>query len=62
MMFDIAAILINYNSSNFTISCVESILEKTSNEIKLQLVIIDNNSNETDYLSLSNFIENFSSN
>jgi GT2 family glycosyltransferase len=56
MMFDIAAILINYNSSNFTISCVESILEKTSNEIKLQLVIIDNNSNETDYLSLSNFI------
>lgn len=50
---DIAIIIINYNSSNFTINCVDSIFKYTSSNIKFEVVIVDNNSNENDYNKLS---------
>lgn len=54
--YDIAAILINYNSSNFSINCVESILSKTSNLLDYQIIIIDNCSEKNDYLNIQSFV------
>lgn len=54
--YEISIILINYNSSNYTINCVKSILEKTSNAINYQIVIIDNNSENEDYSTLKSFV------
>ena len=42
MMYDIAILLINYNSSEHSINCIQSIVEKTSIEIRYQIIIIDN--------------------
>ncbi|HBK82938.1 MAG TPA: glycosyltransferase family 2 protein [Flavobacterium sp.] len=55
-MYEIAVILINYNSSSFTISCVKSILEKTAKTINFQIIIIDNNSKIEDYNTVLAFV------
>ena len=57
--FDIAVILINYNSSSFTIECVSSILQQTSTDISYGVVIIDNASEEEDYINLVNGLSQF---
>ncbi|WP_333694575.1 glycosyltransferase family 2 protein [Flavobacterium sp.] len=57
-MFDIAVILINYNSSDLSIDCIKSIYEKTSSEINFQVIITDNNSEKKDYENLKNFCNN----
>lgn len=56
-MFETAVILINYNSSEHTINCVNSIIEKTSPELNYQIIITDNASEEKDYLKLKKFTE-----
>lgn len=56
-MFDIAAIIINYNSSTLTQECVESIIEKTPSTLSFQIIIVDNCSEKEDYLSLKQFID-----
>lgn len=61
-MFDIAVIIINYNSSDFTINCVNSIIDKTSKNLNYQIVIVDNASEKDDYLNLSNKIKSVSFN
>ncbi|WP_317048537.1 glycosyltransferase family 2 protein [Flavobacterium fluviale] len=57
MMFDIAIILINYNSSDHSINCIRSIIEKTSKNINYQIIITDNCSKQEDYLKLKLFCE-----
>jgi len=57
MKFDIAVILINYNSSEHSINCIQSILEKTSKSLNYQIIITDNCSEKEDYLKLKKFIE-----
>ena len=59
--FDIAVILINYNSSSFTIECVSSILQQTSTDISYGVVIIDNASEDEDYINLVNGLSQFDS-
>lgn len=54
-MFDIAIILINYNSSQHSINCIKSIAEKTSQKINYQIIIVDNCSDQDDYLKLETF-------
>ena len=54
--YEVAVILINYNSSYFTIQCIESIVEKTAVTLNYQIVIIDNNSEKEDFLLLENYI------
>lgn len=54
-MFDIAVILINYNSSEHTINCIRSIIEKTSTNLNYQIIITDNCSEKEDYLKLKSF-------
>jgi GT2 family glycosyltransferase len=55
MMFDIAVILINYNTSEHSINCIRSIIEKTSKNINYQIIITDNCSEKEDYLKLKSF-------
>lgn len=55
--YEVAVILINYNSSAYTQQCIESIIEKTASDLNYQIVIIDNASQKDDYLSLKNYID-----
>jgi len=57
MMFDIAVILINYNSSEHSINCIRSIIEKSSKNLKYQIIITDNCSEKEDYLNLKSFCD-----
>ncbi len=57
MKFDIAVILINYNSSTHSIHCVRSILEKTSSTLNYQIIITDNCSEKEDYDKLKQFCD-----
>jgi hypothetical protein len=56
-MFDIAVILINYNSTDHTINCVNSIIEKTSQNISYQIIITDNCSEKDEYLKLKSYCD-----
>ena len=56
-MFDVASILINYNSSEHSINCIQSIIEKTSTKINYQIIIIDNCSAKEDYIKLKSFCD-----
>lgn len=51
-MYDIAIVLINYNSSKYTINCIKSVIEHTSAVIKYQIIITDNCSEKEDYETL----------
>ncbi|WP_103070688.1 glycosyltransferase family 2 protein [Aquimarina sediminis] len=53
-MNDISVILINYNSSSYTISCVQSILKQTTSSIKYEIIIVDNASEIEDFETLKN--------
>lgn len=41
-MFKISVIIINYNSSEYTINCINSILSNTDKSLSFQLIIVDN--------------------
>ena len=58
-MFEIAAIIINYNSSKLTQECIESIIKNTSSTINFQIIVVDNCSEKEDYLKLKNFCTAF---
>jgi len=60
MIFDIAIILINYNSSKHTINCIQSIVDNTSEKLNYQIIITDNCSRKEDYLALKEFCESIS--
>ena len=50
--YDVAVILINYNSSHYTIECISSILAMTNMAISYGIVIVDNASATDDYNNL----------
>ncbi len=56
-MFDVAVILINYNTSEHTINCIRSIIEKTTTNLNYQIIITDNCSDKEDYLKLKSFCD-----
>lgn len=62
MKYDIAVVIINYNSSSYTINCVKSIIEKTDKNTSFQLVIVDNASQKIDYESLKTYTDSLGSN
>lgn len=51
-MFDIAVILVHYNSGNHTTDCIKSIISKTSPNLNYQIVVVDNCSEWEDYKNL----------
>lgn len=50
--YDVAVVTINYNSSKYTIRCVESILNRTSYATKVQIIVVDNNSSTQEYQNI----------
>lgn len=55
---DVAIILINYNSSEYTIKCITSIKSTITNKLRYRIVIIDNASEIDDYQDLKKYISN----
>ena len=53
---DIAVIMINYNSSDYTLSCIDSVLYNTKDSIKFQIIVIDNASEDDSYFKLESEI------
>lgn len=50
---DLSIIILNYNTSKFTISCIKSIKKYTKN-ILYEIIVVDNGSNQCDYKNLFN--------
>jgi len=57
MKYEIAVVIINYNSSSYTINCIKSIIEKTDKNTSFQLVIVDNASQQMDYEILKTYAD-----
>jgi len=55
---DLAIVIINYNSSEFSQKCIQSVLENTTSTISYEIIIVDNASKNRDYEALRNFISN----
>lgn len=55
-MKDVAVIIINYNSSKYTLECIQKVIEQTSEAICYEIIVVDNNSNLSEYKILR---ENF---
>ena len=58
---EIAVILINFNSSEYTKKCISSILEQTSNSLSYQIIIVDNASEKDDFENLNSFVGSLNS-
>ncbi|TXD84963.1 glycosyltransferase family 2 protein [Subsaximicrobium wynnwilliamsii] len=56
---DISIIIINFNSSTFTIGCIESIHRHTKT-VSFEIIVVDNNSSSKDLLILETYLENSS--
>ena len=60
-LYDVAVVLINYNSSHYTIECLSSLLSMTSKNLSYGIVIVDNASRIDDYNNLVNNLSKFES-
>lgn len=60
-MKDISAIIINYNSSAFTVNCVKSILEKTTSLLSYEIIVVDNASKIEDFENLKSDLQSLNS-
>lgn len=49
---DVSVIIINYNSSAYTLDCIASVLEKTSPSISVEIIVVDNNSKKEEFAAL----------
>lgn len=49
---DVSIVIINYNSSEYTLKCVSRVLEKVSNSFLYEIIIVDNASSKEDFDSL----------
>lgn len=58
---DISVIIINYNSSEYTLKCVEKVLEKTSNESLFEILVVDNASESEDFETLKSSLSDLNS-
>lgn len=48
-MKDISVIIINYNTSKYTLDCIQSVINFTNPKISYNIIVIDNNSELADY-------------
>jgi GT2 family glycosyltransferase len=51
-MKDVAVIMINYNTSKYTLECIQTVIAKTSEVISYEIIVVDNNSELSDYQNL----------
>lgn len=54
----LSIILINYNSTSYTIDCVDSIVKVLGDKLKYELFIVDNNSNLDEVVMLKEYLNN----
>lgn len=54
---DVSIIIVNYNSSNYTINCINSIYKHTKNLV-FEIVVVDNQSKTEDLNTLENHLNN----
>jgi len=54
--YDVGISIINYNSSNLTIQCIKTIIEKTSPNLNYHIVLVDNNSISEECLKLKTLL------
>ncbi|MBZ9628409.1 glycosyltransferase [Psychroflexus sp. CAK1W] len=54
-MIEISVIIINFNSSNYTIQCIDSIFKKTGKDIAFEIIVVDNKSETKDFEILKNY-------
>jgi GT2 family glycosyltransferase len=52
-MFDVAIIIVNYNTAKYTLECIHAIREQSQSNATYQVVVVDNNSELEDYKQLS---------
>ena len=55
--YDVAIILINYNSTNYTKDCIQSIIKHTHPQLKWQVIVVDNASAEAAYQDLKTYLQ-----
>jgi GT2 family glycosyltransferase len=55
--YDVAIILINYNSTDYTRGCIESVIQHTDPKLKWQIVVVDNASSEQSYTALKDYVQ-----
>ena len=58
-IYDVAVILVNYNSSQYTVGCISSIIDRTDPSINYGIVVVDNASEPDDYEALKSSTETF---
>jgi len=58
IMNDISIIILNYNSSEYTIKCIESIRRITNKSLKYEIIVVDNNSTTPEFNKMS-YLQNF---
>jgi len=56
-MYDISIIIINYNSTPYTINCLDSLIKHTSDNLSCQYIVVDNASNAENYQELKVYIQ-----
>ncbi|QYA25789.1 glycosyltransferase family 2 protein [Gramella sp. MT6] len=61
-MLDVSCIIINYNTSDFTINCVKSIILNHEHNSNFEIIVIDNASTHQDFSKLKSSIENLKNN
>ncbi len=59
-MVEISAILVNYNSSSYTLDCIESMVEKTNPLLDFEIIVVDNASREEEFQLLQKGIDRMS--
>ncbi|WP_452224175.1 glycosyltransferase family 2 protein [Lacinutrix chionoecetis] len=53
-MKDISVVIINYNTSKYTLECINAVIKNTSEELSYDIIVVDNNSETDDYNHLKN--------
>jgi len=53
----VSVIVINYNSAEYTIKCIDSIVDKTNKGFSFEIIIVDNASVYEDYILIKNYVE-----
>ena len=56
---DLSIIIINFNTSKYTINCIESIISNTAKGIAYEIIVIDNNSRNNDFENLASKLNEY---
>lgn len=61
-MIEISVILINYNSSDYTIECIKTIYKETAEALKFEIIVVDNNSEKEDFKNIKKYCDTIDKN